>query len=139
MEQGRSYKDEKGKAQVGGTSMRQNTDALYEVRLSRSSEEAPVMGVEPRAEVIQLKLPLSTLKGRNEVVETKSIPITQEMVLSAYKKVRKNKGSAGIDNESLEMFEENLSDNLYITWNRLSSGSYHPQNVLEVEIPKDDG
>jgi RNA-directed DNA polymerase len=139
MEQGRSYKDGKGKVQAGETSVRPNTDALYEVRLSHSSEEAPVMGVERRAEVIQLKLPLSTHKGRNEEMETKSIPITQEMVLSAYKKVRKNRGTAGIDNESLEMFEENLSDNLYITWNRLSSGSYHPKSVLEVAIPKDDG
>lgn len=139
MEQGRSYKDGKGKAQVGETSMRQNTDALYEVRLSRSSEETPVMGVERRAEVIQLKLPLPTPKGRSEEVETKSIPITQEMVLSAYKKVRMNKGVAGVDKESLEMFEESLSDNLYITWNRISSGSYHPGSVLEVEIPKDDG
>jgi group II intron reverse transcriptase/maturase len=139
MEQERSYKDGKGKAQVGGTSMRPKTYALDEVRLSHSSNETSVMGGERRAEVIQLKLPLSTRKGRKEVVETKSIPITQEMVLSAYKKVRKNKGSAGIDDESLEMFEENLSDNLYITWNRLSSGSYHPSSVREVEIPKDEG
>ena len=138
MEQRNSYKNEKGKAQAGETPVRPNTDVLYEGRLSRSSEETSVMGGERRAEVIQLKLPLSTSKGRNGEMETKSIPITQEMVLSAYKKVRKNKGTAGIDNESLSMFEENLSDNLYITWNRLSSGSYHPMSVLEVEIPKDE-
>ena len=95
MEQRKSYKDEKGKAQVGETSVRPNTDALYEVRLSRSSEETPVMGVERRAEVIQLKLPLSTLQpGRNEAMETKSIPITQEMVLSAYKKSTQEQGSS---------------------------------------------
>ncbi len=29
--------------------------------------------------------------------------------------------------------------NLYAIWNRLSSGSYHPQAVREVEIPKQDG
>jgi RNA-directed DNA polymerase len=137
MEQRNSYKNGKGKAQAGETPVRPNTNVLYEGRLSRSSEEAPVMGVERRAEVIQLKLPLSTPKGRNGAMETKSIPITQEMVLSAYKRVRKNKGAAGIDDESLAMFEENRSDNLYITWNRLSSGSYHPTSVLEVEIPKD--
>jgi RNA-directed DNA polymerase len=37
------------------------------------------------------------------------------------------------------MYEERLEDNLYILWNRMSSGSYFPPSVLEVEIPKDDG
>ena len=48
MEQGKSYKDAKGKAQAGQTSVRLNTDDLYETGLSHSSEEAPVMGVERR-------------------------------------------------------------------------------------------
>ncbi|MRR24505.1 group II intron reverse transcriptase/maturase, partial [bacterium] len=138
---GNSYKDGKGKAQPGEQPGRPNTDDLYEDRLSRSSDETPVMGAERRAEVIQLKLPLSPLdnRGRNGTIETKSIPITQEMVIAAYKRVKKNKGAAGIDGETLEMFEEKLSNNLYVIWNRLSSGSYQPTSVLEVEIPKDDG
>jgi len=37
------------------------------------------------------------------------------------------------------MYEERLEDNLYILWNRMSSGSYFPPPVLEVEIAKDDG
>ena len=37
------------------------------------------------------------------------------------------------------MYEERLEDNLYILWNRMSSGSYFPPPVLEVEIPKEDG
>jgi RNA-directed DNA polymerase len=61
------------------------------------------------------------------------------MVWEAYKKVRKNKGAAGIDNGTIAMYEERLEDNLYILWNRMSSGSYFPISVLEVEIPKDDG
>jgi len=141
MEQRNSYRDVKGKAQPGEDSGRPNTDDLYEGRLRRSSDEAPVMGVERRSEVIQLKLPLSPLdnRGRNMTIETKSIPVTQEMVIAAYKRVKKNKGAAGIDNETLELFEGKLSDNLYVIWNRLSSGSYRPTSVLEVEIPKDDG
>lgn len=141
MEQRNSYKDGKGKAQPEGQSGRPNTDDLYEGRLSRSSKETPVMGAERRAEVIQLKLPLSPLdnRGRNGTTETKSIPITQEMVMAAYKRVKKNKGAAGIDEETLGMFEEKLTNHLYVIWNRLSSGSYRPTSVLEVEIPKDDG
>jgi len=41
-------KKHKGKAQAGKTPVRPNTDALQDGGLSRSSEEAPVMGVERR-------------------------------------------------------------------------------------------
>jgi len=71
--------------------------------------------------------------------ETKQIPVTKHMVWNAYKKVRANKGSAGIDGESHKDFEERLVDNLYKVWNRLSSGTYFPPPVKEVEIPKADG
>ena len=71
--------------------------------------------------------------------ETKQHPITKKMVLDAYRKVRANKGSAGIDAQSLEQFEERLTDNLYKIWNRMTSGSYHPKAVREVQIPKKSG
>jgi RNA-directed DNA polymerase len=70
---------------------------------------------------------------------SKSIPITKEMVREAYRKVRSNKGSAGVDNIDLEKFNENLSKNLYKIWNTMSSGSYFPMPVKEVMIPKADG
>jgi RNA-directed DNA polymerase len=141
MEQRKSYKDVKGKAQAGETPVRPNTNDLYEIGLSHSSEEASVMGVERRAEVTQLRLPLTTSRkrGRGSGAETKSIPIAKRKVWEAYKKVRSNKGAAGIDEETIEMYEERLEDNLYMLWNRMSSGSYFPPPVLEVEIPKDDG
>ena len=140
MEQGKSYKDAKGKYQAGQTPVRPNTDDLYEIGLSHSSEETPVMGVERRAGVTQLRLPLTTPKGgRDSGAETKSIPITKRMIWESYKKVRKNKGAAGIDEETIDMYEQRLEDNLYMLWNRMSSGSYFPPPVLEVEIPKDDG
>lgn len=61
------------------------------------------------------------------------------MIWQAYKRVRANKGSAGIDLVSIEQFETNLSGNLYKLWNRMASGSYFPPPVKEVEIPKKDG
>ena len=70
---------------------------------------------------------------------TKSLPITKLMVWKAYQKVKRNGGSAGIDGESLELFQQDLSKNLYKIWNRLSSGSYFPPAVKEVSIPKRDG
>ena len=61
------------------------------------------------------------------------------MVWKAYKKVRANKGSAGVDAVSMEDFDVNRSKHLYKLWNRMSSGSYFPPPVKEVEIPKKDG
>lgn len=71
--------------------------------------------------------------------ESKTVPITKDMVRKAYQKVKSNQGSAGIDKESLEQYQTNVSKNLYKLWNRLSSGSYFPQPVREVEIPKTNG
>jgi len=71
--------------------------------------------------------------------ETKSIPISRAMVWAAYKKVRANKGGAGVDSISMESFDVNRSKHLYKLWNRMSSGSYFPSPVKEEEIPKKDG
>jgi len=59
-------------------------------------------------------------------------------VWEAYKRVKSNKGSAGIDDQSIEEFERDLKNNLYKLWNRMSSGSYFPSPALLVEIPKKD-
>ena len=71
--------------------------------------------------------------------ESKQYNISKKVVLEAYKRVRQNKGSAGIDGIDFVKFEENLKDNLYKIWNRMSSGSYFPSPVLAVEIPKKNG
>jgi len=73
------------------------------------------------------------------LLKQKSQPITKRQVWEAYKKVRANKGSAGVDRVSLKDYEANLEDNLYKLWNRMASGSYFPPPVLEVEISKKGG
>ena len=71
--------------------------------------------------------------------ETKSQPITKQMVWKAWRKVRANRGSAGIDGVSIHKFESDLKGNLYKLWNRLASGSYFPQPVKQVGIRKGTG
>ena len=71
--------------------------------------------------------------------KAKPLPISKEMVWKAFKKVKSNKGSSGVDKISIEQFEGNLENNLYKPWNRLASGSYFPPGVKEVEIPKSYG
>ncbi len=71
--------------------------------------------------------------------KTKPYEISKHVVLEAFQRVKANRGAAGIDGESLESFEENLQNNLYKLWNRMSSGSYFPPPVKAVEIPKKNG
>ena len=71
--------------------------------------------------------------------KAKPFEISKHVVLEAYKRVKANKGAPGIDDESIAAFEENLKDNLYKIWNRMSSGSYFPPPVKVVEIPKKSG
>ena len=68
--------------------------------------------------------------------EPKPFEISKQVVWEAYRRVKANKGAAGVDGESIEEFEQDLKGNLYKLWNRMSSGSYFPPPVRAVEIPK---
>jgi RNA-directed DNA polymerase len=71
--------------------------------------------------------------------QVKPFEIPKPMVWEAYRRVAANKGAAGVDGQALEEFEADLRDNLYVIWNRMSSGSYFPPPVRAVEIPKPHG
>jgi RNA-directed DNA polymerase len=71
--------------------------------------------------------------------EVKSFCISKQVVWDAWERVRVNDGAAGVDGESIAEFERDLKNNLYVLWNRLSSGSYMPPPVRAVQIPKKDG
>ena len=69
----------------------------------------------------------------------KPFEISKKLVWQAYLEVKSNGGAAGVDKESIEAFEQNLKNNLYRLWNRLSSGSYFPPAVKAVSIRKKSG
>lgn len=71
--------------------------------------------------------------------KAKPFDIAKREVWEAYKRVKANQGAAGVDGQTVEAFEEDLSNNLYRIWNRMSSGSYFPPPVRRVDIPKGDG
>jgi RNA-directed DNA polymerase len=75
----------------------------------------------------------------SEMTSTKPYRIAKRTVWEAYQLVKANRGAAGVDDETIAMFEQNLSGNLYKLWNRMSSGSYFPPPVKQVEIPKAKG
>lgn len=82
---------------------------------------------------------MTIVKQKDHMSEAKSFEISKHVVLEAYRRVKANKGSAGIDGISIKEFEIKLEDNLYKIWNRMSSGTYFPPPVRMVEIPKADG
>lgn len=69
----------------------------------------------------------------------KPIVISKHRVVEAFRLVKANADSAGVDKQSIAAFEKNLKDNLYRLWNRMSSGSYVPPLVRAVPIPKKTG
>ena len=73
------------------------------------------------------------------MILTKSFDIPKQLVWRAYQRVKANKDAAGVDRVTLSSFEQNLKSNLYKIWNRMSSGSYMPPAVQQVNIPKKDG
>jgi RNA-directed DNA polymerase len=57
----------------------------------------------------------------------------------AYKRVKRNKGAAGVDGMTLEELPEYLKEHKEELLRQLLDGSYQPQAIRGVEIPKPDG
>jgi RNA-directed DNA polymerase len=55
---------------------------------------------------------------------------------SAYRKVKQKKGSAGVDHVTISQFTHHLERNLEILATSLKDGSYRPQAIRRVWIPK---
>src|SRR5947208_16071993 len=108
---------------------RQSTDAGHRGGTPRSSAEAPVMGVERRGCIVQLS-GLVNQRWEEPVQTAKPFSISKRMVWDAYTRVKANQGAAGVDEESLADFEENLTDNLCKLWNRRSE-----EHTSELQSP----
>ena len=134
--------DVKQEIRVGSPCEEKSSDARTRDGLISMSVEVSVMEMEQRdqlgaANSYQRK---GVIPYRRSVKEQqKAFAISQEEVLLAWKRVKQKGGKGGSDGVSIKYFEKKLKDNLYKIWNRMSSGSYHPQAVMRVEIPKGGG
>jgi len=63
--------------------------------------------------------------------------ITPKLVFKAWRAVRRNRGAAGVDKVSLQMFEKNLEANLDRLMRELKQRTYRPLPARRVYIPKD--
>jgi RNA-directed DNA polymerase len=62
--------------------------------------------------------------------------ITIELMRAAFKKVKRNRGAAGVDKVSIGMFQSNLEQNLLALMKDLKSGEFWPDPLRRVRIPK---
>ncbi len=79
--------------------------------------------------IIHDKIKVHSLTGR----------ITEDLMLKAFKAVRKNRGAAGIDKMTISMYEKNLPENLLSLMRELKQGLYQPVPLRRVHIPKGEG
>ncbi len=117
----------------------ESTDAEHRGGVACSSDEVPVMGIERRGYIVQLLTLRQPEIGRIFLNKAKPFQISKKQIWDAFKRVKANRGAAGVDGQPIADFEEDLKNNLYKLWNRLTSGSYFPPPVRRVEIPKGDG
>jgi RNA-directed DNA polymerase len=131
-------RDDKEECQASGPREAERTDARHRDGTACNSDDSSETSLSEGA-VLSSVLGASTSNGMNVSDYAKPFSISKQDVWDAYKRVKANRGAAGVDGQSISDFEENLSGNLYKLWNRLASGSYFPPPVRRVDIPKGDG
>lgn len=65
--------------------------------------------------------------------------ITLQLMEQAFAAVRKNRGAAGVDRVSIEMFEANLEHNLVSLMRQLKTGTFEPRPARRTYIDKGGG
>jgi RNA-directed DNA polymerase len=65
--------------------------------------------------------------------------ITSGVMWTAFRNVKRNRGVAGIDKVSIQLFEKNLEQNLLALMRCLKEGTYQSLPLRRVHIPKGDG
>jgi RNA-directed DNA polymerase len=85
-----------------------------------------------------------TAKRMSESPARNHEPLMEEVCahdncVQAYKRVKSNKGSPGIDGMTVEQLPEHLKEHWPAIREQLLAGTYKPQPVRRVEIPKPDG
>lgn len=65
--------------------------------------------------------------------------ITTPLLYAAFKAVKRNRGRAGIDKVSIQMFEANLAENIACLEKDLKDGSFNPLPLLRKFVPKEPG
>jgi len=74
--------------------------------------------------------------GKKIKVHSLTGRITPELMRKAFKAVKRNRGAAGVDKVSIQMFEDNLEENLAALMRDLKAGTFRPKPLRRTMIPK---
>ncbi len=99
--------------------------------------ERPCTGVEDTREGRRASAPARGQRRKSHSLIDKVY--SRENLARAWKKVKENHGSAGLDGVSTAAFEERQAELLDQLHRKLREGTYRPKPVKRVEIPKPDG
>jgi RNA-directed DNA polymerase len=100
-----------------------------------SAGEARKTGREETESVLvahDIESPAQTNQWMEEVCE-------RENLKEAWRRVKANKGSAGIDGMTVDQLDDYLKQHWSVIREQLRKGTYEPKPVQRVEIPKPDG
>ena len=95
-----------------------------------------------------MKLRHNQHQGKRGMNGTKPLPIkhhsltgriTPKLMYDAFRSVRKNRGAAGVDRQSIRMFEANLDQNLMALMKDLKTGKLVPKPARRSYIDKERG
>jgi len=118
---------------------RGHTEARARGGVARSREAGAVRAGERRGDIIEGEADRQALRREEREAWPKPFAIPQQAVGEAGRRVKANRGAAGIAGESLAAFEPQLRGNLSRIWNRLAAGSDCPPPGKEGEIPQARG
>ena len=113
---------------------RQNNQDQLAFRFDEGGEASG--NVTEGTEALQAKRSPENPAGKQQVMET---ICERENLREALQRVKTNKGSPGIDGMTVEQLPDYLKQHWPVIREQLLSGTYEPQAVKRVEIPKPDG
>jgi retron-type reverse transcriptase len=105
-------------------------------REARAETEADVKG-ESKQDVAELLSRLSW--QRDSTCDVLEEIVSEKNMYAAYRQVKRNQGSSGIDGESVESFGTNMESRVQQMRIGLLEEQYAVSAVRKVEIPKPDG
>src|SRR5580704_14630536 len=85
--------------------------------------------VTTRERLAMKKIKVHSLTGR----------IDSRLMRQAFQAVKRNRGAAGVDKVSIQMFAANLEENLAALMRELKTGTFRPLPLRRVHIPKGPG
>ena len=116
------------------TGMRQTIQ--YSLALERGDQgETPVSGYQGAEPVVAKPAPESPALTEQLMEEV----CDRANLVRAWKRVRQNKGSPGVDGMTIGEARDYLREHWPCIRSQLLEGTYQPQPVKRVEIPKPDG